>query len=150
MAAPNPKAITWIFSYQLVDHRDPSKELAHIESVSLLSWVQYIPLHLCKPRDNPEAIYIRGILRCHSPRSRKQLLAVMPQATFIALRGRFDSSVVHSKLKASYRVGNLIEYGSFESTYTPPLVTEAVATKRSFSCVEYCNCPCNLNKRPSL
>lgn len=147
MAAPNPKAITWIFSYQLTDAGGPSAALSEIAQVAALPFVQYLPLHICHSRDSPNN-YIRGIIRCHMPRSLKQLRTALPNATFTPLRGRFDMSVVNSKLKASYRIGELIEHGSIISEYvTPPPTPEAPKPlKRKFDCVDTCTCPCGFNK----
>lgn len=149
MAAPNPKAMTWIFSYQLANPSDPTAELATIESVSLSTWVQYLPVHVVKPHGEHTVPYLRGILRCFTPRSRLQVLSLMPVATFTPLKGRFDSTVVSSKLKSTYRIGELIEFGSISADYVPP-PPKSGSVKRKFQCVEFCNCPCGFNKRTAV
>lgn len=139
MAADNPNALTWIFSYQVADPADASPEVAILKPVADVSWIQYFAFHVTENLST-DSVYIRGIIRCYRPRSTLQLKSILPYGSFKPLRGMFTPAVVADKLRPTNRIGDLYEYG---------LISTAGA-KRSFECSGLCRSCCLVNKRLNL
>lgn len=138
MASDNPNALTWIFSYQLVDSDDPTPELALLKPLADVPWIQYVAFHVVE-NVSLESVYIRGIVRCYRPRTHLQMKSLLPHGCFKPLRGMFTPTVVADKLRSITRLGELFEFG----TITP------VGTKRSLECSGSCSLCCS-NKRSAI
>lgn len=135
MESSNPTALTWIFSYQFddaVDITNPSSDIDRMYDVSVVQYLGYH--HVSHPDSTP---YFRGIIKCYRPRSLKQVSALLPGATFKPLRGSLTAAVVKTKLRASFRVGSLVEYGAYELS----------ALKKRSHCTGSCPSCCLSNKK---
>lgn len=139
MAAENPTALTWIFSYQFADPADTAPEQALVKTLGDLPFVQYLAFHVTE-HSLKKSVFIRGIIRCHRPRSLLQLRDCLPLASFKPLRGMFSESVVRVKLHPRNRLSNLVEIG----TLNPSI------KKRPLQCNGLCPCCCTSNKRPAV
>lgn len=138
MASENPNALTWVFSYQVVDPADPSPELTVLKSLNI-GLTQYLAYHVVEHSER-HTVYIRAVIRFYKPRSLLQLKSLISGVTAKPLRGVFTQAVVSDKLRPINRVGPLYEFGSISP----------VSVKRSLDCSGLCSCCCLSNKRVAI
>lgn len=139
MAADNPRALTWIFSLQITDTDDYTSEIEYLTAASADPTVQYLAFHVVQ-FSSIEAPYIRGILRCYSPRCHTQLQNTLFGATIKPLRGQLTPGLVADKLRPTRRISEFYEFGAISLT----------GRKRALSCTGTCKTCCFNNKKPSL
>lgn len=139
MPEENPTALTWTFSLQFQDPDDQDPEIAQARSIAAAPFVQYLGFHIVE-HATTQAQYIRGVLRCHKPRSLLQLRAVLSLPSYKPYRGLFSKSVVDRKLHPRHRRSQLFEFGEIVPS----------TNKRPIACTGLCPCCCTSNKRPNV
>lgn len=140
MSTENVTALTWKFSVQVSDPADTTPESVNLK-VSFVDdpLVQYFAFHTVR-HSKTQAVYIRGILRWHRPRSVLQIKDYLVGPSYKPIRGRFTQTTVDDLLRPTNRIGDLFESG----------VVTSGSSKRPLNCLGLCPCCCPSNKRPAI
>lgn len=140
MAAENPVATTWTFTLRLADQKYPQPQLDAPSAMTTDPHLLLITWHL-EHNTLDDSLFVRGIVRCVKPRSKKQMLANLPEGNFKPLRGVFTVQRIAETLRPSRRIGELRQIGDpTKSPYKRPLPDH---------CLDTCIC-CFQNKAPRV